>query len=249
MRSRFPKVKFLHEAKKGAAHARNRGLEATHAELIAFTDADCVADREWLAAGIAALENADLIGGAVHVSVGDKEAPTPVEAFEQVFAFHQQRYIERKHFAVTANLFVSRKVANAIGPFQNGLAEDADWCWRARTLGFRLAFNDTSIISHPARASWGDLTNKWDRLVRERWCGFGGQRLIRRALWIALACATALSWVPHLGPVAFSRRLSGSRARVSAAGVLVRIRFWRARRMLTVMRTQKNLPVQEYVEA
>lgn len=249
LRAKFADVKFLIEAKKGAAHARNRGLEAARGDVIAFTDADCIADPEWLSNGIAALEHTDLLGGAINVTVANEEAMTAVEAFECVFAFHQQKYIERKHFAVTANLFVHRKVANAIGPFHNGLAEDADWCWRARTLGFRLAFNDTSIINHPARTSWEDLTKKWDRLVRERWHGFGGQRFERRFLWIVLACATALSWVPHLMPIVWSRRVGDMRAKVSAASVLIRIRLWRAFRMLTVMRSQKSLSTKKYVEA
>src|SRR5438128_822612 len=44
----FPHVKVLGEEKPGAYAARNRGLAAATGALIAFTDADCVPEENWL---------------------------------------------------------------------------------------------------------------------------------------------------------------------------------------------------------
>ena len=125
--------------------------------------------------------------------------------------------------------------AAAIGPFQNGIAEDFDWCRRSEALGFHLAFNATSIVGHPARRDWTELTAKWERLILERWNGFGGQRFARRLWWTGLAIITALSAAPHLAKVVFSQRIARVKDRLAAAAILMRIRFWRARRMLALL--------------
>lgn len=238
VKERFPEAAFVTEMKKGAAHARNAGMARARGAAFAFIDADCVADPGWLAAGLEGLKKSDLVGGEVMVTAGAGGRPTPVEAFECVFAFRQQSYINRKHFSVTANLFASRRAASAIGPFRNGVAEDMDWCLRARSLGFRLIFNDTSIVCHPARRTWDELTLKWDRLIKERWNGFGGRSLTCRAGWAGLAIATALSAAPHMAAVLFSKRINGARNRLGAAWVLTRLRFWRAWRMLAMLQPE-----------
>src|SRR5689334_17038360 len=38
----------IRQGKKGAAAARNRGIQEAQGDVILFTDADCVADREWV---------------------------------------------------------------------------------------------------------------------------------------------------------------------------------------------------------
>src|SRR5262249_8941996 len=42
------RVTILHEAERGPAAARNRGLAAATGDVIALTDADCIVDRHWL---------------------------------------------------------------------------------------------------------------------------------------------------------------------------------------------------------
>ena len=124
-----PDVRFVTEPGKGAARARNRGVAESRAEAIIFLDADCVPQPDWLAAARRAAGSADIVGGAIDVF---DETPPPrsgAEAFETVFAFNYKDYIERKGFSVTANLVTTRTVFEAVGPFTNGLSEDAEW-WR-----------------------------------------------------------------------------------------------------------------------
>ncbi len=231
----FPQVRFVFETDRGAAAARNKAMSQAKGAAFAFIDADCIADECWLENGLKALETVDLAGGEITVCSDNAANPTAVEAFELVFAFHQQTYIERKRFSVTANLFATRAAAEAIGNFKNGVAEDLDWCRRARALGFRLAFNRTSIISHPARRDWGELTKKWDRLILERWRGAEEHSFSRRIGWAALAIITALSAAPHLGKVVVSPRIKRLKHKLSASAVLIRIRLWRACRMLALL--------------
>ncbi len=234
----FDRVRFLHADERGAACARNVGLKAARGEAIAFIDADCIAHKDWLAEGLAALWEADLAGGRVEVTTREANSPTDVEAFERVFAFRQKTYVNRRKFSVTANLFARREAAQAIGAFRNGVSEDVDWCRRGVALGFRLAFNDKAVVSHPARYDWSDLSQKWERMIRERWNGFGVHNPFRRAVWLGLAMATALSAAPHLVSIMTSSQLSSLRDRIGAMKVLTRIRFWRAQRMVELLAAQ-----------
>ena len=88
---------------KGAGPARNAGAAAAEGEVLAFTDADCVPEPGWLAAGVAALAGADLVGGRVTVFTQDPDRLSPAEAFECAFAFDNARYVQRLGFTVTAN--------------------------------------------------------------------------------------------------------------------------------------------------
>jgi len=216
---------------RGAGAARNGGVALATAPVLAFTDADCVPDPGWLAAGVAALETADLVGGAMAVSVADESALTGVEAFERVFAFDNRAYVEVKGFSVTANLFTRRAVFDAVGSFRADVSEDADWCLRARDLGYRIAYAPAAAVAHPARRTWAELTRKWERLVREshalhRARGGGA------ASWRARAVLLPVSAVAHLPKVFASPKLTRTGDRLAAAAILFRLRLWRFERAI-----------------
>ncbi len=229
-----PGVRFVTEPAKGAALARNRGVAESRAATVVFLDSDCVPAPGWLAAARAAGGRADIVGGAIDVF---DETPPPrsgAEAFETVFAFNYKDYIERKGFSVTANLVTARGVFEAVGPFVNGLSEDAEWCFRARDRGFRLVLDESMRVSHPTRSDWPALVRKWRRIAREMFAlhmqahpGMAG-----RLRWALRALAMAASWLPHLPRLLFSRRLRGTAERLRGAATLIRLRLLRSWWML-----------------
>ena len=42
------KIKLLNENRRGASASRNKGVQKSNGDWIAFTDADCIADPNWL---------------------------------------------------------------------------------------------------------------------------------------------------------------------------------------------------------
>src|SRR5205814_7813928 len=44
---RFPEVRAIHQSNQGLSVARNVGLQAATGSIVAYTDADCLADRDW----------------------------------------------------------------------------------------------------------------------------------------------------------------------------------------------------------
>jgi len=211
---------------RGAGPARNAGVRASRGEAIAFIDSDCRPDERWLEEGLAELKFADFAGGRVDVLVQDPRRMTAAEAFESVFAFHNERYVKDLNFTVTASMFVWRSVFDAVGGFVNGVSEDKDWCSRARRQGFRLRFAPKSVVAHPARRTMPELKRKWRRVTLES-CE-GARRDGKGAAAVLLRhWAVLLSIVPHALKALVSARLSGANHRLLAVGALAYIRAYR----------------------
>lgn len=229
----FPEVRFVNEAQKGAAAARNRGVRETTAPTLFFLDADCIAMPDWLNSAKRSIktEGAEIIGGRIYTF---DETPPPrsgAEAFEAVFAFNQRRYIEEKEFSVTANLLTTRAVFEDTGNFIVGVSEDVDWCWRSQKKGYRLRYDDKVAVRHPTRQDWPALQKKWRRLTEE---GFllNGSGVVARIKWALRAFAILASSVIHAPKIIFSSNLTNARERWLGILTLFRLRIWRCIHML-----------------
>ena len=212
---------------RGAGPARNGGAAATRGVVFAFTDSDCSPSPQWLDKGVAALNAFDVVGGAIRVSVRDEHSLSGPEAFERVFAFKNDMYVEKKGFTVTANLFCLRETFTKVGGFRNGVPEDVDWSHRATAMGYHLGYCKEAAISHPARSTWGELKRKWRRLDREALTA-RPKSLVSRLRWIVKALLLPLSAAAHTPYVVKSPDLTSSRQRLSALLTLYRLRCWRA---------------------
>lgn len=231
----FPGMRFLREPAPGPGPARNLGIAAASTEMLLCIDADCVADGNWVAQAITALQASGpgtIHGGEVLIGMSNPDQPTPMEAYEAIFAFRQKLYIEKKHFSGTGNLAFWKRDFDRIGPFADiGQAEDVDWGQRAHRLGFQIHFVPGMIVYHPAREDMAALQQKWIRHVAHQ-LDARRQHPLFWIIWPLHAAAVALSWIPHLAKIWFSPRLQGVSARMVASRVLCVIRFFRAGEMI-----------------
>lgn len=234
----FPDVRFFHQHQKGAALARNTGVQRARGHILIFTDSDCVVAPDFLSQAIAAGQAQDLTGGAVRLSTPPNQSPNAVQAFERVFAFNQRHYIEAKGFSVTANLVTNATVFRQVGPFRGGLSEDYDWCLRARAAGFRLHYRPEMVVHHPCRATWAQLRAKWRRITAETY-GLHHSRQRGLLRWVGLAALMPLSILAHAPRVFRSPELSSPAERLAALRTLARLRLWRMAEMLRLMLCRK----------
>ena len=140
------RVRVLEEPRRGAADARNRGVAAARAPVLAFTDADCFPSAGWLRAGLAALDSADLVQGRVQPPPGE-----PLGPFDRTVWVDAER-----GFYETANLFVTRSLFERVGGFEDWLetggekllAEDVWFGWRCVRAGARTGFAPEALVHH-----------------------------------------------------------------------------------------------------
>lgn len=229
------RARLVMVAERGAGPARNGGVAASTGEVLAFTDADCLPDPDWIRAGVRALSGADLVGGRVDVSIRSAGTPTPIEAFELVFAFDNRRYVTRQGFTVTANLFCRRAMFEAIGGFRTGVSEDLEWSRRATSAGYRLVYAPDAAVRHPARRFWSELVTKWKRINAETY-GLSASEKGRTIRWLFRNSLLPASAVVHTPRVLVSRRLPRLHDKLGALVVLYRLRFWRLGDALRVLK-------------
>lgn len=229
-----PGVHVVHAAEQGAGPARNAGAAAARGDLFAFLDADAVAEPGWLAAGIAALDRFDYVGGRVVVTTRAPALLSPAEAYEAVFAYDFRKYIEQERYSGTGNLFVPRAVFERVGGFRTGVAEDMDWCWRANALGCRIGYAEDAAVHIAARRRWAELKAKFDRMEREHLL-LCRDRPGWQARWLFHAALVAGSPFVHWVRVAKSPHLAGPRAKFLGIAGLGMIRFYRVYRMLALL--------------
>ena len=136
----------------GPAHARNKAIDSSSdADVVVFTDADCIPHPEWIQSHVTALETADLSGGAVNVVISSERAPA--EYLDRLRHLRQESYVRKEGFAATANLAVRGEVAQVRFDEHMKLAadEDVDFCHRARAAGYSLVYTAEAVVDHPAR--------------------------------------------------------------------------------------------------
>ncbi|PRY12940.1 glycosyltransferase [Kineococcus rhizosphaerae] len=221
-----PRVSVVVETRPGSYAARNTAVRQARGDVLAFTDSDTLPDPSWLSSAVRALgSGADIVAGRVRVYPRDPARPHPVEAFEVVNAFRQDRTVPRG-FAVTANVVVRREVFDAVGPFADALPSggDAEWCGRAIAAGYRLTYVEDAVVAHPARESYAEA---WRKLCRVQL----GRQLRVRGGEDPPGALTLKAFAPPLGSLARAvraRELYGARARAAYVVGAFYMRYGRA---------------------
>lgn len=146
-------VQLLDGGGRGAVAARALGVEASGADVVAFTDSDCVPSAGWLAAGLAAIDGgADLVQGRT----------TPARPCGML---ERSLWATREDgLYATCNLFVRRSVFDAAGGFDRhagdrletrrgplpgrGFGEDTLLGWRIRRSGAERRFCADAHVAH-----------------------------------------------------------------------------------------------------
>lgn len=162
------RAELVLEGLPGSYAARNKGISLVDAEIIAFTDADCVPDKNWLreaAACIKKLDGRSYIAGSITLFPKYRERMTVVERYEMVFGFSQGDFRDER-FAPTANMIVSAEVFRKVGVFNSSLKSKGDYDWnkRANEAGYKLIECKKATVLHPARRTFSELVMKTRRI-------------------------------------------------------------------------------------
>jgi O-antigen biosynthesis protein len=148
---------FRHEKNLGLSVARNTGIAAATGEIVAFTDADCRADEDWLyylvgallPSGFAGMGGPNLLppedslvaaavmaspGGPAHVMLNDRQA---------------------EHIPGCNMAFYKAALAQVGGfdPTFHQAGDDVDLCWRLEQEGLSIGFCPAAFVWHYRRSN------------------------------------------------------------------------------------------------
>ncbi len=152
----------VQEPHPNRARARNRGVEAARSRVYAFTDADCIADPRWLEALLGCAGRAPLVAGDVRIRASAE--PNQIERFESAWRFGQEVWVQYQGWAATANLLVHAEAFTAVAGFDPAwrhIAEDADFCLRAKAAGFGLSYCGEAIVEHVAERALAPMLRRF----------------------------------------------------------------------------------------
>jgi cellulose synthase/poly-beta-1,6-N-acetylglucosamine synthase-like glycosyltransferase len=230
----------------GPGLARNRGAGVAQAEILAFIDADCVAETGWVRGIVEFFDrhpDVDCIAGDIRVARADPNRPTAIEAYEGIFSYRVKLYVERQHFATTGNMAVRRTTFQAVGPF-GGIAmmEDNDWGQRATAKGFRIAYAPKVRVSTQPCRTFAELTRRWDRHIAHAF-NQSARHPVAIGKWIARSLMIAASPAGEIVRIVLSDKVSSPRERWLALVCLTRVRLYRARKMLALALTGDSTPL------
>jgi GT2 family glycosyltransferase len=173
--------------------ARNRAARTARGAVLAFCDSDCLPDRGWLEQGLAALENADVVAGEVVLVPPPR--PTVWSLCTMDMYLDQERNVLLSR-AVTANLFVRRRLFDELDGFDDSLPSggDYDFVRRACARGALVLHAPSAVVRHPTIDDWRAFLRKVWRT--NRWAAFRSAKARTRT-----TPRSVLTFVPVLGVV------------------------------------------------
>jgi glycosyltransferase involved in cell wall biosynthesis len=135
---------------------RNRAVQASGAPVLAFCDADCRPEPDWLAAGLAALETTDMVAGRICFSVSEPRTAWTLVDMDGSKDHERQVTLG---LAETANLFIRRTLFDRVGGFEGDIAEYGDYNFAERCVaaGAELVYGADAVVWHPTRTSGRSL--------------------------------------------------------------------------------------------
>jgi glycosyltransferase involved in cell wall biosynthesis len=156
---KYRPVKLFVE-KCSRARGRNIGVEMAKFEIIAMTDAGCIADKNWLKEITMPFKNeeVDIVAG-FYSMVGE----TPFQKAETIFLGVMPSKFDIKFLPSTRSIAFRKKVWEKIGGFPESKlnsAEDTDFNYKAVKLGVKYAHRKNARVEWEMPISLKEFFNK-----------------------------------------------------------------------------------------
>jgi len=154
---RFARVRTIDTPNGGLSAARNVGLEHAGGEIVAYTDADTRADRDWLTFLVQPFLTSDVVGsGGPNVVPGDDPPMAQCIARAPGSPTHVLLDDRIAEHVPGCNMAFRREALVAIGgfnPIYMRAGDDVDVCWRLQAKGWRIGFASSALVWHHHRSS------------------------------------------------------------------------------------------------
>ena len=175
---KYPKkIRVLAKEKnEGQWKTRNVGIKAAKANIIVFTDSDCIARKDWLEKLTQRIRSEEVMA-AQGYSTGETS-----NVWQKIIQESYDRFlsgmVEKGYVSGfdTRNSAAVKEVFEKVGMFETRHAEDADLGARMVAGGYKIAFEPQAIIFHYHRKElWKDLranyhfATRYPLIIRKNW--------------------------------------------------------------------------------
>lgn len=174
LKERYPRLRTVTEPKQGLSHARNRALQESEADYVAFIDDDCILLPGWLQEIAAGFDSPDIgaVGGRTRVKYPYGKRPDwMIPSIEGLLGKcdHGEKPVDVEAVG-GGNMAVRRLLALELGGFSPGLGysgrrvipgEDNEICRRIIESGYRVVYLPKAELLHCVDET--RLSMKWIR--------------------------------------------------------------------------------------
>jgi GT2 family glycosyltransferase len=153
--AQFPGVHTIRQENLGLSAARNVGANAATGAIIAYTDADCVADPDWLHYLVDAMcrQQVEAIGGPNLPPIDDSWTAQCIAA-SPGGPSHVMLDDQLAEHVPGCNMAFRRELLLEIGGFDpqfRQAGDDVDLCWRWIEAGYRIGYAAAAVVWHHRR--------------------------------------------------------------------------------------------------
>lgn len=161
-------LKHLSENKIQSSYAaRNLGIRQSKYDILAFTDADCRPQSNWLTELIKPFteEQIGIVVGEIFALTGN----SLLEKYAEHKQIMSQKFLLEHPFCAygqTANIAIRKQAFKEVGLFRPYLTTggDADICWRIqKESNWKLKYAPEAIISHRHRSNFKNFRSQFYR--------------------------------------------------------------------------------------
>ena len=166
----------VHEKRRGLAHARNAGLEASRAPFVAYLDDDAIATPAWLSTLLEVFEEERPVPGCAGGRIDPIwEAPRPAWLSDALLPYlaiidwmPEPGLLDEPRYLAGANVAFARAALQEVGGFSPDLGrvgtqllsnEEIAVERRLRRRGYRCYYHPAAAVSHHVPAS--RLERRW----------------------------------------------------------------------------------------
>jgi glycosyltransferase involved in cell wall biosynthesis len=151
-------IRVVREKRLGLNVARNTSVRYSRGSILAFIDADSVADRNWLLALLKHFSNAEV--GAVGGSIFAQEAESLLIDYQENTRFPfkpkfkdvniiDSSNFHKHRFPVGGNMALRRSIFNKVKTFDSSFvyaADEFDFLWRVVKAGFKIVVTPEAVV-------------------------------------------------------------------------------------------------------
>lgn len=143
-------VRYVRQLNRGPAAARNHGARVAQGEVIAFTDADCVPNTDWIERLLEGFSGDTVaVGGTYGIR---NESSLLARLVHEEIVLRHERFKDTVDFLGSFNVAYRKEAFDAAGGFDESFpyasGEDNDLAYRLQDAGGVLRFRSDARVKH-----------------------------------------------------------------------------------------------------